>query len=110
MNKCIDCDREYIYNRASGHTTKRCNSCQVNTRRFKLRLKILEYLGNKCQGCGYSQCIQALDAHHINSDEKEFNISGSHSRSWESIIKELDKCVLLCSNCHREVHYGVRKL
>lgn len=56
--------------------------------------------------CGYSKCKEALDFHHVNPNEKDFNISGSHSRSWEKIELELKKCVLLCANCHREIHSG----
>jgi hypothetical protein len=55
--------------------------------------------------CGYDRCLEALEFHHIASGEKDFGISArGHSRSWEKTRQELDKCILLCANCHREIH------
>lgn len=67
--------------------------------------------GGKCQICGYSRCVKALDFHHIDETTKEFGMS-SHglTRSWEKIKKEIDKCVLVCANCHREIHAGIIQL
>ena len=105
MSICSVCGREYIYNKRSGHTKTKCNSCVVNTRRFSVKRKAREYLGNKCSVCGYDKCSEALEFHHKNPETKEFNISGFHCLSWEKIQEELDKCILVCSNCHREIHY-----
>lgn len=63
-------------------------------------------MGNYCFKCGYSKCYGALHVHHVEAENKSFNISGSHSRSWKAIIEELDKCVLLCANCHAEEHHS----
>lgn len=72
------------------------------------RIKLLAYKGNKCQCCGYNKYAGALEFHHINPNEKDFGISTKgYTRSWENNKKELDKCVLVCSNCHREIHGGV---
>lgn len=76
----------------------------VVTWRQRTKIKALEYKGNKCIICGYNKCSRALVFHHIDSAKKEFSIS-SVSRSWETIKKELDKCILLCMNCHAEEHY-----
>lgn len=86
-----------------------CNSCAVNNRRFKLKDKCIEYLGSKCIVCGYFKCKQALEFHHKDPSKKDFSISGNHTRSWDSIKNELDKCDLLCSNCHQEMHYILNK-
>lgn len=102
--ECVTCGRRYTYERNKGFTKERCNSCQVNRRRFKLRKRIVAYLGGCCGRCGYNKCEQALHAHHTDPSEKSFNISGAHCRSWERIRKELDKCILLCANCHAEEH------
>jgi len=68
----------------------------------------VEYKGGKCESCGYNKCIDALDFHHVNEKEKEFGLSQSGlTRSWERTKKESDKCVLVCANCHREIHAGL---
>lgn len=105
--KCEKCGREYIYSRKSGHTTKRCNSCQVNIRRFGLKIKSVKYKGGKCVRCGYNTCLQAMCFHHLDPSKKDFKISGSHAKSWENHQNELDKCILLCHNCHNELHAGI---
>lgn len=97
---CIYCKKDFASE--SGRTF--CNSCNVNRRRFSKKQFCLDYKGNRCQKCGYSKCSQALTFHHRNPEEKKFLISGSHARSNESLMKELDKCDLLCHNCHAEEH------
>lgn len=77
----------------------------TNRRRFEVKRKVVEYLGGRCIRCGYDKSFVALQAHHRDPGTKRFTISGSHSRSWESIRKELDKCDLLCGNCHAEIEY-----
>jgi hypothetical protein len=65
----------------------------------------IEYKGGCCEICGYDRCIDALEFHHSNFSGKEFSISAKgYTRSWAKIKEELDKCSLLCANCHREVH------
>lgn len=64
-------------------------------------------MGGKCQICGYDKCYQALEFHHINPEEKEFTISYNQNKSWKTMSKEIKKCTLLCSNCHRELHAGL---
>jgi hypothetical protein len=86
----------------------RCRKCMVEAvtkRRRVVKVKAVEMKGGKCERCGYSKCIDALDFHHRSKDEKEFSISdGGHSRSWERVKAEIEKCELLCANCHREEH------
>ena len=72
--------------------------------RTNLKLKCVLYLGGKCAVCGYNKCLGALDLHHKNENEKEFTISGGNLKSFEKLIPELNKCDVLCSNCHRELH------
>lgn len=70
-----------------------------------LRLELIEKLGGKCSKCGYDRNITALHFHHLR--DKKFSIDSStlQHKSLESIISELDKCVLLCANCHSEEHH-----
>ena len=89
--------------------SNRCKKCiveAVKKRRAKVKQLSLLYKGNKCEKCGYSKCSDALEFHHKNSEEKEFGISSKgYTRSWKKVKEELDKCILLCANCHRELHY-----
>lgn len=67
---------------------------------------MVNYKGGCCVSCGYSACLRALDFHHIDPSKKEFQISGS-TRSLEKAKPELDKCILVCRNCHAEIHAGL---
>ena len=70
-----------------------------------------QYKGGKCVLCGYNKYLGALDFHHLDPTQKGFEISTRGlTRSWEKIRKELDKCVLVCANCHRELHAGISQL
>lgn len=69
-----------------------------------LKKKMVDYKGGACALCGYSKCLGALHFHHMDGDEKEFNLSDSLGRSWKVIEEELDKCLLVCANCHAEIH------
>ncbi|MDD3678805.1 MAG: HNH endonuclease signature motif containing protein [Patescibacteria group bacterium] len=75
----------------------------VAKRRRKIREMAIAYKGGRCSICGYQRCIEALDFHH--EGIKDFGISANGiTRSWEKTRAEIDKCVLLCANCHREIH------
>lgn len=83
----------------------------VKKRRLRLREMSRIYKGGKCAICGYNRCQSALVFHHINPDEKKFGLSaGGFTRSWDKTKSELDKCILLCSNCHMEVHDKITQL
>lgn len=81
----------------------------VAKRRRALKAKAVEYLGGSCVCCGYDRHQGVLDFHHLDRSTKEFAISGQGlTRSWEKIKAELDKCILVCANCHREIELGIR--
>lgn len=83
----------------------------VSARRKKLREMARESKGGKCLICGYNRCSAALDFHHRDPKQKDFSLSvRGLTRSWENIQKEIKKCVLICANCHREVHAGITQL
>lgn len=82
----------------------------VDKRRKKIKSWAIEYKGGKCSLCGYKRYQGALEFHHLDSFKKDFGLSmAGLTRSWERTKKELDKCLLVCSNCHKEVHAGLRK-
>ena len=66
-----------------------------------MRPKIIEFMGGKCEYCGYDTCAAALELHHRNPFDKE---SDSFRSLNEQTKKELKKCDLVCCVCHREVH------
>jgi hypothetical protein len=109
---CAACGRRYLYDRRKGHTRAVCNSCRTNARKSRRDLKaaLTALRGGSCEICGYSGCLRALGFHHLDPATKRFHIAGSHTRSWESILAELEKCVLLCANCHVEVEVGMTEI
>lgn len=74
----------------------------VKRRRKRLKLMGVIYLGGKCSSCGHCKDIHSLEFHH--QRDKEFTISKHTNASWSKWKSELDKCCLLCSNCHRSEH------
>ena len=65
----------------------------------------IQYLGGACIKCGYNKCYAALEFHHRNPSNKDVSWTKLRLRSWDKVLKELDKCDLLCANCHREHHH-----
>ncbi len=83
----------------------------VIKRRKKIKQLSIEYKGGKCQLCGYNRCEAALELHHLNPLTKSFGIGEKgYTRAWTKVRAELDKCILLCANCHREVEAGILQL
>ena len=99
----------YYVKDGNGGMRYRCKQCAkdaVNKRRRTLKEKAVEYLGGKCEKCGYDKYIGALEFHH--KENKDFGISARGlCHSWNKLKKELDKCKLLCSNCHKEIEAGI---
>ena len=82
----------------------------VAERRQKLREMAIEYGGGKCQRCGYEKSGRALSFHHKDPTKKDFGLSTRGlTRSWEKTKTELDKCILVCANCHMEIHDEIEK-
>ena len=88
---------------------KKSHSKNVMSWRHRTKTKLIEYKGGECKICGYKKCIQAMEFHHLNPKEKDFTISGK-SWSFERLKSEVDKCILICSNCHAEIHAGVNEI
>lgn len=98
---CKICDNVIKNNKKNRST---CGACSIRVRRYKIKLKAVEYKGGCCESCGYNKSLCGLQFHHTNPDEKEFTIGSASNKSWDVLVKELDKCILLCSNCHSEIH------
>lgn len=80
--------------------------------RKKTKERIILAMGKYCQCCGYDKCDAALELHHIDPTEKELSFGRIRANpiSWNKICKELQKCILVCANCHRELHNNERTL
>ena len=103
---------EYYY------ITKRCFLCKKNDKnknkskeneqkQIKRNTKtqqIVDYMGGCCIVCGYNKSNYAMECHHTDPTQKEHTISQLKYKKWETILKEIEKCVLVCSNCHRDIH------
>jgi 5-methylcytosine-specific restriction endonuclease McrA len=93
-----------------GHGRKERTVAATKARRLKDRREIKLKHGGCCSKCGYSKCLAALQFHHIEPINKKFGItealrSSKLKYSMEEIQKESEKCILLCANCHLELHY-----
>jgi hypothetical protein len=83
----------------------------VQRRREKVRLMAVSYKGGRCQVCGYERCLEALEFHDLDPTQKDFGISSKgYTRGWKKVREGLDKCLLLCANCHCEVRVGMLQL
>lgn len=81
------------------------------TKAWRKRLKtyLIKKFGGKCQICGYSKCSDAFEFHHLDSSSKKFSIGNSNPKhmSWDEVVEEAEKCIMVCANCHREIHFGL---
>jgi hypothetical protein len=90
-----------------GKTVRPKRTTQALDRKYLAKVKCVEYLGGACSGCGYDRCVKALTFHHREPGKKAFAISQMLDRAWSILSAELDKCELLCFNCHMEEHCGI---
>lgn len=98
--------RIYCYE-CSGNSTRLDNQTRKHQKtilRRSMKLHAIKILGGKCSRCSYNKCVDALEFHHKNPNVKEFKLGSGNTMSWKEYKKEVSKCVLLCSNCHKEVH------
>lgn len=114
---CTKCQEEIPIDQFSKKTEFRihswCNKCLYNCqseRDHERKEKAIQYKGGKCIKCGYNKYIGALEFHHRNPEEKDDDFTKLRKRKWETHKAELDKCDLLCSNCHKEVHNDIEQL
>ena len=79
--------------------------------RRETKRRAVNALGGRCGGCGGLHVAAAFDLHHIDGKEKSFGLAdGGINRRWDVVLAELGKCILLCANCHAEVHAGLRTI
>lgn len=98
---CVNCHREEHFNTIQFNKNPKAKY----TRKYRKKIKqeVVDYKDGCCAICKYSKCLNALEFHHRNSKEKDFGV-GDLRDKLEKIKNEVDKCDLLCGNCHRELH------
>jgi hypothetical protein len=100
--RCIDCSQVYSARIQQNRSKSRNEYRRKNI--IERKRKAVEYLGGACIRCGYNKSLVALTFHHRDRKEKENTIGALRERSWKKLKEELDKCDLLCFNCHMELH------
>ena len=107
--KCSEIKELKDFNkRPNGNISSYCTKC-CNDNRYSLikqhKITIITELGGKCCICGYNKNISALEFHHTEPEHKDFHISNTKTTNINKIRLEIAKCILVCANCHREIHY-----
>lgn len=105
--------QEFYPSRNGLGRSKYCKPCanrQTVLRQQRLKQAAVNYKGGCCSHCGYSRYIGSLEFHHVDPSKKDFNLAAAHCTNFEKIKSELDKCIVLCANCHREEHARLKGL
>ena len=95
-SRCIKCDKEYMREYHKIYEPKR----------YEKELQIMKNLKvNGCAICGYNKCARSLDFHHVNPKNKKFNLKLANLHKKDTlVVEEVNKCILVCRNCHGEIH------
>ena len=97
---------KFILEKRGAYRCTKCRSDRVSKRRRKVKEILVEYKGGECELCGYKKCIAALEFHHRDPSQKDFGIgSNGNTLKLNRMKQEVDKCILVCSNCHKEIHH-----
>lgn len=118
MNYCTKCKKEkdnklfyYRKDRKCYHAW--CKSCMatVGHDRYRERKqRVIKMFGGKCSVCGYCKNINALDFHHLNPKDKDRSWAELKNANWNKLMLELQKCILVCRNCHAEIHWPEKEV
>jgi len=116
MKKCVICKKS-LRGRQRRFCSRSCKNLDTNNRHQSYiaqqrrgrdrKIELIELKGARCEYCGYSRNYAALQLHHPNPAEKDFqlDIRSLSNRRWAVVLEEAKKCILLCANCHAEEHY-----
>lgn len=111
---CQFCNKEFEFYQTTSNKRKACYDClpeghsnDASLIRRLVKNKIVQLKGNKCAVCGKTYPNAVYDLHHLNSEDKEFNLGNKTSTvKLDKVLAEADKCILVCANCHRMIHSG----
>lgn len=109
---CKRCDQvkpidEFYKKETENRHSAWCRECVYTSQKkrwVKRKCEAIALMGGKCGSCGYNRNYAALEFHHIDPSQKDFDWNKLRLHPWKTVVHELGKCVLLCSNCHREIH------
>ena len=110
--KYLELNSDNFYICKSGgfhHYCKTCGKKRTIEQQKTLKLQSIAYKGGKCCYCGYDKYYGSLEFHHVDPTNKDFSISDGCCYNFEKIKSELNKCILVCRNCHGEIHGGLHK-
>lgn len=106
VSHCKECQRSYY---KAAYTEKYVDKYkdQNKIRRDGNAALLLEYKRScSCVKCGETEPV-CLDFHHVDPTQKDFGIGAAMGRNWTKILEEIEKCIVVCSNCHRKIHAGL---
>ena len=115
LMECIVCKRK-LTGRQRKFCSRKCKNEAGNLtfqsyaaqqkRGRQRKINLVKLSGGRCEKCGYGKNFAALEFHHLNPATKSFQLDlrSLSNRKWDAILKEVEKCILLCSNCHSELH------
>lgn len=117
-NHCIKCSvcGIILENKQKKFCSQKCRNNSTNfkhqnyicqqKRGLDRKIQLVNNHGGKCSFCGYNKNYSSLCFHHMNPKDKKFNLDLRHcsNRSMKLLIEEANKCILLCQNCHNELH------
>ena len=114
--KCLSCNKKLTGKQTKWCSQKCKNVCanlkhqsysNQKKRALERKIEIVHMAGGCCCNCGYKKNLAALEFHHIDPSKKKFKLDSRKlsNSTWKNILEEMNKCKLLCSNCHAEEHY-----
>ena len=110
ITKCNCCQKDFKYKDGQ---IQLCSNCKRKSKRLAYRISAANYKNNVCEICGIKRNtiddLEIFDFHHKDKSNKSFELSDNiESKNWDIVKQELDKCVMLCANCHRKQHIYIR--
>lgn len=101
---CDICKEKYKHSDPGPSSAKLCSRCYQNKKRRERKQVLVDMSGGGCERCGYDNCLSSLTFHHKDESTKKFSISNRLLNDIDTLKGEVDKCILLCRNCHGEIH------
>lgn len=110
QNICRDCSKKYAKSHYEANKDQEKN--RIYSRRQELIDRFNEYKSQlSCTMCGETE-VCCLDFHHNDPNDKDFTIAiaAKSGYSWERLLSEIQKCTVVCANCHRKIHAGLLEI